>query len=196
MKLADLIPILKRLIAAYPTLPEPPRTTAEVWLATLERSGVGVEALNRAVAIIHEEVDTIYPSTNLAALLIRTAKPKITEATVMEHLSKAHSSMGAADAHGYLSGIDPILLEIAENGGLFNRQLSEEGVRFLTRDLARQYLERKENAKRGYRQAEPVPVERRLTGPAPAPTQISGATRAALADFRARLGWEGGEANG
>jgi hypothetical protein len=158
--------LLKSLLAAYPTLSAPPQATLAAWLDIV--GDLDEQQVKRAIGIIRREMDTIYPSTNIGALIRKNAEPTITEATISEHLMRANRALRQTDGDpfGYLRRIDPALLEMAENAGLLDTGLSADAASFRSRDVAKQYIERRANAKRGYTApSATVPVERQLAAP-------------------------------
>lgn len=158
--------LLKALLSAYPTLSAPPQATLAAWLDIV--GDLDEQQVKRAVSIIRREMDTIYPSTNIGALIRKNAEPTITEATISEHLLRANRALRQTDGDpfGYLKRIDPALLEMAENAGLLDTCLSGDAASFRARDVAKQYVERRANSKRGYTApSATVPVERQLSAP-------------------------------
>lgn len=163
--------------------------TRSAWMRTLQ--DLSHQDATRAARIIERELEFIRPGANVAAMILTRARPLITNATVENHLFQAIAMMHSPEGrpYEYLRGVDRRLLELAEMGDMFARDLSSEATGFRVRDIARRFLEERENAKRGYRQPELVPVERQI---APPPVEMTEEQRQAnlsrLRSIQARLG--------
>jgi len=140
--------------------------TLDAWYEIL--ADLDSEAVRRAVKIIQRDVSTIYPSTNIAALIRTHATPTITVSTVHDALMRAHAllSQCGGDPFGYLRRVSPRLLEMAKNASFFDRDQSTTDVSIAANRIAKAYVEKRDNAKKGVRDPEPVPSSRQLP-PAP-----------------------------
>lgn len=166
IELNRFLELLRKMFRAYPTLPAPTSETAEVWLDII--GDLDEKRVEHGIALITREVSMIYPSTNIAALIRTHATPTISVSTIHDALMRAHAllSQCGGDPFGYLRRISPRLLEMAKNASFFDRDQSTTDVSIAANRIAKAYVEKRENAKKGVRDPDPVPSSRQLP-PAP-----------------------------
>lgn len=154
--------LLRKMFRAYPTLQVPTPETAEAWIEII--GDLDEQRVERGIALIMREVSMIYPSTNIAALIRAHATPTITVSTIHDALMRAHSLLTqcGGDPFGYLRRISPRLLEMAKNSSFFDREQSTTDVSIAANRIAKAYVEKRENAKKGVRDPDPVPSSRQL----------------------------------
>jgi len=188
MKRPDAIKLVREIGKHFPGVVPTAPETLEAWAETLEDCEEA--AVKRAALSLTRETETIYPGSNLGAMLRNRANPTITEATVSAHLNRALTLNSSPDGnpYEYLRRVDARLLEMAERADLFNRALPADSCRFAVRDISKQYLEEKGNAKKGYLPPDALPPSRQLPAPAEGltPEQIE-TGKARLQEIRERL---------
>ena len=165
MEKGEAYQLLKKLGVAFPgTIPKNPETMT-AWAEILE--DVQRAAGEAAVKRMGQELETIYPGSNLGAMIRNRANPVISQATIEHHLRQARylASSPAGDPFRYLRKVSQELLDMAERADLFARDLTSESAGFRMRDIARQFLESRENTKRGFGQLELVPHGHRASLP-------------------------------
>lgn len=192
MTKAEFSDLVERLIRAFPGTAKPPQDAKEAWFEAV--GDLDHQTARRAVEIIAREVEFLRPGHNLGALIRCRAVPVVTQATIENHLNFAVylARTNGEDPYGYLRKVSPQLLELAERADLFARDLNTEAQGWRVRNVAAQFQERRENEKRGFSQAEPLPASRQL--PAPGPMELTDEIRQkGLAHIRAareKYGWK------
>jgi hypothetical protein len=158
MKIIEFGEALLRLTSAFPGMACPSEATMQTWYDAMTRNNVTLPEIMKAVDLITDEVDQVFPAMNLASLILKYAKPKITTSTIEDHLNTARRLFIEPEGkpYEYLHNIDRALCQLAEKAGLFARDLSTEQERWIVKEIARQYLERRENEKRGYQPAQSI----------------------------------------
>lgn len=150
MRKNEAFEILKIVGGAFPgSIPADDKTLL-TWAEVLE--DVDAKAGAAAAKRMTRELETIYPGSNLGAMIRNRAKPTLTAATVENHLHSAVQMNQSVSGrpYEYLRGIDSRLLDIAENADLFDRTLSAQDLGFRVRDVAKRYMEERENRKKGF----------------------------------------------
>jgi hypothetical protein len=155
---------LKRIENHFPGNSWTPATIS-AWFETL--ADLEVEAFKRGVEVLVRDLDSLPARGNIAAILRRYSGPILTEHTVSDHLLRSVDLARSVDGdpYGYLRKLDPVLCDLADRFGLFNRDNSAESMRFMVRDIARTWIEGRENKKRGFAPPEVAPVSRQIEGP-------------------------------
>jgi hypothetical protein len=157
--------LIKRIHSAFPGSQTPEKATIDIWYEIVKDIDPG--QARRAADLIIRETEFIRPQQNLGAMLRNRATPTVTSATIEGHLHQALHLLRIPDGnpYQYLRGISPRLLEMAEKVDLFDRGLSTQDAGFRVRDLAKKFLERAENEKRGFVRSDGLPPERQLEAP-------------------------------
>lgn len=146
----EAIEIIQSIGRVFPgAVPKDPGAL-DGWAEVLE--DVEYKAGAAAAKRMTRELETIYPGSNLGAMIRNRAKPTLTAATVENHLHSAVQMNQSVSGrpYEYLKGIDSRLLDIAENADLFDRSLSAQDLGFRVRDVAKRYMEERENRKKGF----------------------------------------------
>lgn len=161
----EAIEIIQSIGRVFPgAVPKDPGAL-DGWAEVLEDVDhkAGVSAAKRMV----RELETIYPGSNLGAMIRNRAKPTLTAATVENHLHSAVQMNQSVSGrpYEYLKGIDQRLLDIAENSDLFDRSLSAQDLGFRVRDVAKRYMEERENRKKGFAPPKIEPEAKQLPPP-------------------------------
>ena len=173
MKLEEFKIIVSRLVARFPqAFPRDGAQAAEsckAWFEDLEEFDADVVA--RAAKIFWQTTEQVYPGANIGAILRNRATSTVTSATIESHLSEACQLNSSRDGnpYQYLKAISPRLLEIAERIDLFARDLTSEQRGYRVRDAAKQFIEERENEKKGFSRPAFVPTSRRLEAPVDRP---------------------------
>jgi len=164
LKKAEWSLIVKKVRTVFPDVSKS-LDAESAWFEAVE--DIPFSDIEKAVKLLFRETETLWPGTNLGAVLRNRAGPLVTTATVENHLHMALSLNRSADGnpYQYLKSIDATLLKMAENADLFCRDLSAESLGFRVREVSKQFVEARENKKRGFLPPSTVPVERQIEAP-------------------------------
>jgi hypothetical protein len=189
MKRPDAIKLVREIGKHFPGVVPTAPETLEAWAETLEGEDAG--QVQAAARRLMRETESIFPGTNLGAMLRNRANPLCSAATVEANLYRALEMFRHPEGKPYefLRQISPRLLEMAEQAGTFARDVSTADLSFRVRDVARRFAEENENARRGYLPPDALPPSRQLPAPAAGgltPEQIENG-KARLQEIRERL---------
>lgn len=120
------------------------------WAKELEE--YSEEEIATAFQRFKNEYESLPYRFSVAAGLIKQLKPTVTTATIEERL---FSALRDKEPRMFLRAISPKLLELADQGGLFDRSISTTDQGFRVRDIARRFLEWQQNQAKGFTQPEP-----------------------------------------
>ena len=140
---------LKDIEKAFPGSSFPEASIAS-WYPRLK--DVSREDFRKAINMIIENTESLWPGTNMVAVIRKYVSPLLTENTISDHLFYAVSlAKGRGEnPYSYLKRLDKELCEMADRMGLFAADVSSESLRFMVRDVAKAWIERRENLKRGF----------------------------------------------
>lgn len=108
--------------------------------------------LNTAFQRFKAEYESLPYRFSVSAGLLKQLKPTVTTATIEERL---FSALRDKEPRIFLRSISPKLLELADQGGLFDRSISITDQGFRVRDIAKRFLEWQQNNAKGFAQPEP-----------------------------------------
>jgi len=124
-----------------------------------ELSEYSVKELEKAFKRFQDEYESLPYQFSVARGLIKQLKPTLTAATVEERL---YSSLQDKNPYEFLKKISPKLMQLADAGGLFDKQITIADQGFRVRDIAKRFLEWQQNERKGFIQAEPESDLKRL----------------------------------
>jgi hypothetical protein len=150
LKKPEFAQLIAKLAAVFPGAIPDNMATVEAWYAIVSDLDAGRVA-NAVISMI-QEVESLKFGANVGAMIRNRVNPLVTVSIVEGQLQTALGLNRSKDGdpYAYLKSIDPKLLATAENSDLFNRDLGAEALGFRMREVARQYMELRENAKRGF----------------------------------------------
>jgi len=108
--------------------------------------------LNAAYQRFKMEYENLPYQFAVSAGLLKQLKPTVTAATIEERL---YAALRDKEPHRFLKSISPKLMELADQGGLFDRSISTTDQGFRVRDIAKRFLEWQANKSKGFTQPEP-----------------------------------------
>lgn len=108
--------------------------------------------LDKAFQRFKSEYESLPYRFSVSAGLIKQLKPTLTAATVEERL---YASLKDKNPYEFLKKISPKLMELADQGGLFDRSISTQDQGFRVRDVAKRFLEWEQNRQKGFTQPDP-----------------------------------------
>ena len=108
--------------------------------------------LNKAFKRFQEEYESLPYRFSVARGLIKQLKPTLTAATVEERL---YASLKDKNPYTFLRLISPKLMELADQGGVFDKTISITDQGFRVRDVAKRFLEWEQNRQKGFTQPDP-----------------------------------------
>lgn|GEM_PF-4280219 len=120
------------------------------WAKELEE--YSEEEIATAFQRFKNEYESLPYRFSVAAGLIKQLKPTLTAATIEERL---YSALRDKDPYQFLKSISHKLMELADQGGLFDRSISTTDQGFRVRDIAKRFLEWQQNQAKGFTQPEP-----------------------------------------
>jgi hypothetical protein len=147
--------LIKSIALRYEAKFEP--ASVEQWAQELKE--YSKDDLNKAFQRFKVEYESLPYRFSVSAGLIKQLKPTLTTATVEERL---YSSLQDKNPYTFLKNISPKLMELADQGGLFDRSISITDQGFRVRDIAKRFLEWEQNKQKGFLQKEPVPGQKRI----------------------------------
>lgn len=120
------------------------------WVKELQT--VSESDLNAAFQRFKQEYESLPYRFSVAAGLLKQLKPTLTAATIEERL---YAACMDKEPYKFLKAISPKLMELADQGGLFDRTISVTDKGFRVRDIAKRFLEWQQNKSKGFTQPEP-----------------------------------------
>lgn len=133
------------------------KESIDQWAHELEH--YSVDDLKAAFQRFKNEYESLPYRFSVSAGLIKQLKPTLTAATVEERL---YSSLQDKNPYEFLKKISPKLMQLADAGGLFDKQITIADQGFRVRDIAKRFLEWQQNERKGFTQAEPESDLKRL----------------------------------
>jgi hypothetical protein len=124
--------------------------TVDHWARELEH--LSIEEIKTAFKRFKAEYESLPYQFAVSAGLLKQLKPTVTTATIEERL---FSALRDKEPRIFLRSISPKLLELADQGGLFDRSISATDQGFRVRDIAKRFLEWQQNNAKGFTQPEP-----------------------------------------